>query len=104
MNRDGKLATDPGNQRLRSTLNDVDDLPFLAIESDGSPFPQVINAKMEAFCLQARRLHDRMLGARNKERLTSMGIKIIGDWGVDISRCFGVENLCTTRLASSEKT
>jgi len=104
MNRDGKLATDPGNQRLRSTLNDVDDLPFLAIESDGSPFPQVINAKMEAFCLQARRLHDRMLGARNKERLTSMGIKRIGDWGVDISRCFGVENLCATRLASSEKT
>ncbi|MBW2197857.1 MAG: activase, partial [Deltaproteobacteria bacterium] len=104
MNRDGKLATDPGNHRIRSTLNDVDDLPFLAIESDGSPFPQVINAKLEAFCLQARRLHDRMLGARNKERLMSMGIKRIGDWGADVSRCLDVKNLCTTRLASSEKT
>ena len=47
MNRDGKLATDPGNNRLRSTLTHVDDLPFLAIESDGSPFPQIINANLE---------------------------------------------------------
>jgi hypothetical protein len=38
----------------------VSDLPFLAIESDGSPFPQLIHAKLEAFCLQARRLHEQM--------------------------------------------
>jgi predicted nucleotide-binding protein (sugar kinase/HSP70/actin superfamily) len=60
MNREGKLATDPGNQRLRSVLSHVDDLPFLAIESDGSPFPQVINANLEAFCLRAERLHNSM--------------------------------------------
>jgi len=104
MNRDGKLATDPGNDRLRSTLNDVDDLPFLAIESDGSPFPQVINAKLEAFCLRARRLHDRMLAARNKDRWTSIEVNKIGCWGADISRGFGVKNTCSIRLASSEKT
>jgi len=68
MNRDGKLATDPGNDRLRSTLNDVDDLPFLAIESDGSPFPQVIHAKLEAFCLRAERLHNNMFEVKNRRK------------------------------------
>ncbi len=33
-------------------------LPFLAIESDGNPFPQVVDAKLEIFCLQVLRLHD----------------------------------------------
>jgi len=61
MNREEKLKTDPKNERLRSTLVDTEDLPFLAIESDGSPFPQVITAKLEAFCLRAERLHKRML-------------------------------------------
>ena len=32
-------------------------LPFLAIESDGTPFPQLIAARLEAFLLQARRVH-----------------------------------------------
>jgi predicted nucleotide-binding protein (sugar kinase/HSP70/actin superfamily) len=68
MNRDGKLATDPNNHRLRSTLTHVDDLPFLAIESDGSPFPQVINAKLEAFCLRAERLHNSMFENKIKRK------------------------------------
>jgi len=64
MKRDDKLAGAPGNGRLRATLNDVNDLPFLAIESDGSAFPQQIHAKLEAFCLRAGRLHQRMLKCR----------------------------------------
>lgn len=36
-------------------------LPFLAIETDGNPFPQVIEARLEAFCLQAERLHRQQL-------------------------------------------
>ena len=32
-------------------------LPFLAIESDGNAFPQVIEARLEAFCLQVERVH-----------------------------------------------
>jgi len=60
MNRDDKLATDPKNRQLRTVLTDVEELPFLAIESDGSPFPQLINAKLESFCLRARRLHERI--------------------------------------------
>jgi hypothetical protein len=46
----------------------MEDLPFLAIESDGSPFPQLISAKLETFCLRAERLHERMLAARKKNR------------------------------------
>jgi predicted nucleotide-binding protein (sugar kinase/HSP70/actin superfamily) len=60
MNRDARLALDPGNACLRRVLEETDALPFLAIESDGSAFPQVINARLEAFCLQAERLHGRM--------------------------------------------
>jgi len=60
MNRDDKLATAPKDKRLKSILEDVEELPFLAIESDGSPFPQLIHAKLEAFCLRAERLHHRM--------------------------------------------
>jgi predicted nucleotide-binding protein (sugar kinase/HSP70/actin superfamily) len=61
MTKEGKLKTDPKNKQLRSVLTEVKDLPFLAIESDGSPFPQLITAKLEAFCLRAERLHKRML-------------------------------------------
>jgi len=35
-------------------------LPFLAIESDGNPFPQVIEARLETFIIQAQRLHGNM--------------------------------------------
>jgi predicted CoA-substrate-specific enzyme activase len=64
MKRDDKLAGASGDSRLRTILSDVSDLPFLAIESDGSPFPQQIHAKLEAFCLRAARLHRRMLENR----------------------------------------
>jgi hypothetical protein len=63
MKRDNKLASEPHNEKLRVTLTDVHDLPFLAIESDGSPFPQLIHAKLEAFCLRAERMHLRMTAA-----------------------------------------
>ena len=61
MKRDDKQACPSGAEHLRATLGDVNDLPFLAIESDGSPFPQQIHAKLEAFCLRAARLHRRMV-------------------------------------------
>ncbi len=68
MTRTGKLAASPDNVNLKTILTDLDDLPFLAIESDGSPFPQLIHAKLEAFCLQARRLHERMRAVQQKMR------------------------------------
>ena len=64
MNSKGKLATDPKNKTLQAVLDGVDDLPFLAIESDGSPFPQLTETKLETICIQAERLHKRMEQAR----------------------------------------
>jgi predicted CoA-substrate-specific enzyme activase len=55
-----KLHTRPTQPGLQHILRGMDRLPFLAVESDGSPFPQLIEAKLEAFCIQARRLHERM--------------------------------------------
>ena len=66
MNSKDKMATEPNNKLLRAVLTDFDELPFLAIESDGSPFPQLINAKLETFCLRAERLHQRILSANSK--------------------------------------
>ena len=48
----------------RSLLSKADQkLPFLAIETDGNAFPQIIEARLEAFALQSRRLHERMMEA-----------------------------------------
>ena len=60
MTAERRLAAAPGDRRLREVLTGTDDLPFLAIESDGSPFPQLISAKLETFLLRAGRFHRRM--------------------------------------------
>jgi len=61
MTKDFKMALVEGNGDLSKNLDGIDNLPFLAVESDGSPFPQVIEAKLEAFCLRAKRLHEQMI-------------------------------------------
>jgi predicted nucleotide-binding protein (sugar kinase/HSP70/actin superfamily) len=58
-----KLAADPADPTLRAVLAEVDELPFLAIETDGSPFPQLIAARLDAFLLRAGRIHERMRSA-----------------------------------------
>ena len=63
-----KMATEPQNRQLKAVLADVEDLPFLAIESDGSPFPQLIDAKLETFCLRAERLHKRLIEYQSKSK------------------------------------
>jgi predicted nucleotide-binding protein (sugar kinase/HSP70/actin superfamily) len=60
MTKEVKISSEPDNKKLGLLLKDIDDLPFLSIESDGSPFPQVINAKLETFCLRAERMHEKM--------------------------------------------
>jgi predicted CoA-substrate-specific enzyme activase len=67
MNSGEKLAAAPGDKELRTVLTDIDKLPFLAIESDGSPFPQLIDAKLETFCLRAERLHRRIVAVNGKD-------------------------------------
>jgi predicted nucleotide-binding protein (sugar kinase/HSP70/actin superfamily) len=48
------------------------ELPFLAIESDGNLFPQIITAKLEVFILQALRLQRKMMYS-NRKSLTEFG-------------------------------
>lgn len=52
---DGKAAIQgDGNRKL----------PYLAIETDGNAFPQIIDARLEAFVLQAKRLHEKVVKAQ----------------------------------------
>jgi predicted CoA-substrate-specific enzyme activase len=47
---------------LKGCLN----LPFLSIEADGNPYPQIVEARIESFALQAERLHT-ALGKGNSQ-------------------------------------
>jgi predicted CoA-substrate-specific enzyme activase len=59
MTLDGKIRAS-GEKHLKDKFRDLTVLPFLAIETDGGPFPQLIEAKLETFCLQADRVHRHM--------------------------------------------
>ena len=48
-------------------FKDIATLPFISIESDGNPFPQILEARIEAFCLQVERLHKKLQIIKNKE-------------------------------------
>jgi len=50
----------PGWEQRGAELDGFGELPFLSIETDGNPFPQSVEASLEAFVLQARRLHARL--------------------------------------------
>jgi predicted nucleotide-binding protein (sugar kinase/HSP70/actin superfamily) len=41
----------------KEKYKNITTLPFLSIETDGSPFPQIVDARLEAFCLQVERVH-----------------------------------------------
>jgi predicted nucleotide-binding protein (sugar kinase/HSP70/actin superfamily) len=59
MNVEGKKRM-PGWEKRAVEFADIGDFPFLSIETDGLPFPQLVEANLEAFVLQARRLHEHM--------------------------------------------
>jgi predicted CoA-substrate-specific enzyme activase len=56
-----KLLADHGKNGWAHILARERKLPFLAIETDGNIFPQIIEARLEAFCLQSQRLQEEML-------------------------------------------
>ena len=62
LSQESKVA---GNLRLDSLenineLRKFHTLPFLSVECDGLPFPQIMEAKIEAFCLQVERLYNKV--------------------------------------------
>ncbi len=62
-----ELGEDNGNGRWRHILAKDNKLPFMAIETDGNSFPQIIEARLEAFCLQARRVNTMLLSGPGQE-------------------------------------
>jgi len=50
-----RVAHDP---QIKKVLDKFSSLPFLAIEVDGSVFTQVIEARLESFCLQVERVNE----------------------------------------------
>lgn len=48
-------------------------LPFLSLESDGNPFPQIIEARIEAFSLQVQRLWEKCLQKNEKADISGYG-------------------------------
>jgi len=69
-----KIAID-GKKPLYEELEKmgVENLPFLPIESDGNPFTQVTLAQIEVFCLQANRMHEKMMEAKERIKLKETG-------------------------------
>jgi predicted CoA-substrate-specific enzyme activase len=59
MNVKGKLRMRTAFHN-KALLEGLTEFPFLAIETDGSPFPQLVEANLEAFVVQARRVHEKM--------------------------------------------
>nr|WP_320132381.1 acyl-CoA dehydratase activase [uncultured Holophaga sp.] len=55
--RDEKVNVTDHLHLVKAILEQQASLPFLAIESDGGVFPQVVQARMETFFLQVDRLH-----------------------------------------------
>ncbi len=66
MKRDEILTAAGGKKPLLQAIRDIEEMPFISIESDGAPFPQLIEAKLEAFCLRAERLHRKMQEAAGR--------------------------------------
>jgi len=53
--------------KLPEVFNGNMNIPFLTIESDGNVYPQVIEARMETFALQAGRVAELMKKSRKKK-------------------------------------
>ncbi len=56
----------PGWKDRARAFEDIGSLPFLAVETDGMPFPQIVEANLESFVLQATKVHERMAAIRKK--------------------------------------
>ncbi|MBD3345323.1 MAG: activase [Chitinivibrionales bacterium] len=55
-----RLDNAMGNGHHSKTYHSVMELPFLSVESDGNPFPQIVEARIEAFSLQVERMHAKL--------------------------------------------
>ncbi|MBZ0199946.1 MAG: acyl-CoA dehydratase activase, partial [Ignavibacteriaceae bacterium] len=78
MNMDGKLEAADFKKKYDI---EFENLPFLAIETDGNIFPQIIQSKIEIFSLQAERLHQMLMSkslTKKKKIHTALAQKLRG--------------------------
>ena len=59
-----KLVNGNGHDHWPNILDKERKFPFLAIETDGNAFPQIIEARLETLCLQAQRLNNKLLATQ----------------------------------------
>ena len=55
-----KLEISKDKPHVQRVLSEFENLPFMTIEVDGSPFSQLVEAKLESFMLQVDRVHNEM--------------------------------------------
>ncbi|MBN1982109.1 MAG: hypothetical protein JW795_11295 [Chitinivibrionales bacterium] len=60
-----RLLNKEGLRKYSHLQDSVHELPFLSLEIDANPLPQIIEAKIEAFCLAVDRLYAKMQPSRN---------------------------------------
>lgn len=62
LNRESNVADNEKIDLLdnREEIKKHKNLPFLAIEADGNPFPQIVEARIEAFALQVKRVKQKI--------------------------------------------
>jgi len=58
---ENKKALDKKIMGNNHACDNIKTLPFLSIESDGNPFPAILESRIETFCLQVERLHEKMM-------------------------------------------
>ncbi len=78
MNMGGKLEAADFKKKYDI---EFENLPFLAIETDGNIFPQIIQSKIEIFSLQAERLHQLLMNkslTKKKKIHTALAQKLRG--------------------------
>ena len=50
-----------GWQQKAAEFKDIEIFPYLALETDGDPYPQLVEARLESFILQAKRVHEKIM-------------------------------------------
>lgn len=70
MNVPGKEVAE--KRKIKVLDNHSQDFPYLAIETDGNLFPQIIQSKIEIFMLQTERLHKQLSKSGVKDKLEQL--------------------------------
>ena len=59
-----KLETADDKELVKEVMKHYPSLPFLSIETDGNVFPQIIESRLETFCLQVERMSKKIIEIR----------------------------------------